>query len=73
MERIIVVTVTDTTRLQYRDFTKPSLLSKCCTVSNMCICNCTLALEKSVAFPVAIFVKLTNAQQHYKQISGTKI
>jgi len=46
---------------------------KCYTVSqHMCTCNCIYARIKSLAFPVAISMKLTNAQQHYTQISDTK-
>jgi hypothetical protein len=38
----------------------------------MCKRNFIYDHEKSAAFPVAIFVKLTNAQQHNTQISDTR-
>ena len=33
--------------------------------------NCIYAHKKSMAFPAEIFMKLTNAQQHYVQLSYT--
>jgi len=46
---------------------------KCYTVSRCtCTCNSIYAHKKSVAFPVAISMKLTNSQWHYIQISDTK-
>jgi len=49
-----------------------SLLSKCYTLlQHTCRCNFSYACRKCTTFPVQIFTKLINAQQHYVQIICT--